>query len=76
MGQTASSISRSNKIGGFEKTGISACPLSKQLLHFACPKPASKLSGVLWRWGRKRKESLQLHVWNLNICIKKVDTKC
>ena len=28
---------------------------------------------MLWRWGRKRKESLQL--WNLNICIEKVYAK-
>ena len=28
--------------------------------------PASKLSGALWRRGRKRKESLQLRLWNLN----------
>ena len=26
--------------------------------------------------GRKKKESLQLPLWNLNICIKKVDAKC
>ena len=26
--------------------------------------------------GRKKKESLQLPLWNLNICIKKVDVKC
>ena len=26
--------------------------------------------------GRKRKESLQLSLWNLNICIEKVDAKC
>ena len=31
---------------------------------------------MLWRWGGKRKESLQLRLWNLNICIKKVDAKC
>ena len=37
---------------------------------------SSKLSGVLWRWGGKRKESLQVRLWNLNICIKKVDAKC
>ena len=36
------------------------------------------LSGVLWQRGgkRKRKESLQLHLWNLNICFEKVDEKC
>ena len=28
--------------------------------------PASKLSGALWRRGEKRKESLQLLLWNLN----------
>ena len=28
--------------------------------------PASKLSGALWRLGGKRKESLQLCLWNLN----------
>ena len=28
--------------------------------------PASKLSGVLWLRGGKRKESLQLRLWNLN----------
>ena len=28
--------------------------------------PANKLSGVLWRRGGKRKESLQLRLWNLN----------
>ena len=26
--------------------------------------------------GRKKKESLQLRLWNLIICIKKVDAKC
>ena len=26
--------------------------------------------------GGKRKESLQLRLWNLNICIEKVDAKC
>ena len=35
-----------------------------------------KLSGVLWRRRGKRKESLQVRLWNLNICIKKVDAKC
>ena len=29
-------------------------------------RPASKLSGALWRRGGKRKESLQLLLWNLN----------
>ena len=26
--------------------------------------------------GGKRKESLQLRLWNLNVCIKKVDVEC
>ena len=41
-------------------------------------KPASKLSGALWRRGGERKECLQLQVllWNLNICIENVDVKC
>ena len=26
--------------------------------------------------GGKRKESLQLRLWNLNICIEKVNAKC
>ena len=38
--------------------------------------PVSKLSGALWRRDEKRKESLQLSLWNLNICIEKVDAKC
>ena len=29
-------------------------------------KPASKISAALWRRGGKRKESLQLRLWNLN----------
>ena len=32
--------------------------------------------GALWRRGGKRRESLQLRLRNLNICIEKVDTKC
>ena len=26
-------------------------------------------AGALWWWGGKSKESLQIHLWNLNICI-------
>ena len=37
---------------------------------------ASSLGGALWQRGRKRRESLQLRLWNLNICIKKVNEKC
>ena len=36
----------------------------------------SKLSGVLWRRGGKRKDNMQLRLWNLKICIEKVDAKC
>ena len=32
-----------------------------------------KLSGASWRRGGKRKESLQLRLWNLNICIEKCE---
>ena len=32
-----------------------------------------KLSGAPWRRGGKRKESLQLRLWNLNICIEKCE---
>ena len=31
--------------------------------------PASKFSGALWRWGGKKKESLQLRLWNLKTAI-------
>ena len=38
--------------------------------------PTSKLFRALWWQGGKRKESLQLHLWNLNVYIEKVDVKC
>ena len=38
-------------------------------LQASCPE-------ALWRRGGKRKESLQLRLWNLNICNEKVDAKC
>ena len=38
--------------------------------------PVSKLFRLLWQQGGKRKKSLQLCLWNLNICIEKVDAKC
>ena len=38
--------------------------------------PTSKPSVAFWWRGGKRKESLQLRLWNLNICIEKVDAKC
>ena len=43
---------------------------------YSAARSAWKLSGVLWRLGGKRKESLQIRPWNLNICIEKVDAKC
>jgi len=33
-------------------------------------------SVAIWRRGGKRKESLQLRLWNLNICIENFDAKC
>ena len=30
---------------------------------------------LLWRRGRKMKESLQLRLWNFNVCIEKVGAK-
>ena len=49
--------------------------LEKLLVNASKIWPASKLSVALWRRGRKRKESLQLRLWNLNILIQKVDVK-
>ena len=40
------------------------------------PCSRSKLSGALWWRSGKKKESLQLRLWNLNVCVEKVDTKC
>ena len=50
--------------------------LEKLLVNAGKVWPASKLSVALWRRGGKRKESLQLRLWNLNICIEKVDAEC
>ena len=52
--------------------------LLRQKLFIAChllTEPASKLSGAPWRLGGKRKENLQQRLWNLDICIEKVDAK-
>ena len=49
--------------------------LEKLLVNASKIWPASKLSVALWRRGGKRKESLQLRLWNLNILIQKVDVK-
>ena len=47
------------------------------LVGWRTPQPVSKLcDGALWRWGGKRNENLQLRLWNLNICIEKIDVKC
>ena len=32
--------------------------------------------GAVWRKGGNKKESLQLRLWNLNVCIEKVYAKC
>ena len=45
------------------------------LTYLLDDKPASRLSGMPWRRGGKRKESLQLHLRNLNICSEKVNAK-
>ena len=37
---------------------------------------SSLRASSLGRSGGKRKESLQLRLWNLNICIEKVNAKC
>ena len=56
------------------------CLVTKALLKLSMP----MLRSSLWasslrcsgREGGKRKDSLQLCLWNLNICIKKIDVKC
>ena len=53
-----------------------AMELEKLVVNASKLWPASKLSRALWRRGGKRKESSQLRLWNLNICIEKVDAKC
>ena len=49
--------------------------ITKKLL-ISVLSPVRKLPGALWRRDGKRKENLQLRLWNLNICIEKVDAKC
>ena len=46
------------------------------VVPWAARPTASKLSVAFWRRGEKREESLQLRLWNLNICIEKVYAKC
>ena len=42
--------------------------------HNEGPRDCQKLFTIMrFRQGGKRKESLQLRLWNLNICIEKVD---
>ena len=55
------------------KTTCCSAFLSNVNLFIIDDKPASKLSSMLRRRGGKRKESLQLHLRNLNICIEKVN---
>ena len=59
-----------------------SCPSSLLCFHSQffcfvcyCSSTCSKLCGALWQWSRKRKESLQLCLWNLNICIEKSQCK-
>ena len=49
-------------------------PVCKAISSFN--EPLSKLLGELWRRGGKRKESLHLRLWNLNICVENVEAKC
>ena len=43
-----------------------ASTFSSLLILGSLNQPASKLSGALWRQGGKRKESLELHLWNFH----------
>ena len=49
-------------------------PVCKTISPFN--EPVSKLFGELWRRGEKRKKSLHLRLWNLNICIENVEAEC
>ena len=59
-----------------------SCPCSLLCFHSQffcfvcyCSSTCSKLSEALWQWSRKRKESWQLCLCNLNICIEKSQCK-
>ena len=59
-----------------------SCPCSLLCFHSLffcfvcyCSSTCSKLSEALWQWSRKRKESWQLCLCNLNICIEKSQCK-
>ena len=59
-----------------ESPTVCLVEIDSLLLRFNNSLRASSLWLWLWRRGGKRKGSLQLQLWNLNICIKKVNEKC
>ena len=63
---------------GYEKNTVRALTerYNNAFSALTLSQPSSKLSGPLWWRGERRKESLQLRLGNLNICIGKVDAKC
>ena len=59
-----------------EKRKLFKFLLSQPSAIFGLSSLQASFSGALCWPGGKRKESLQLLLWNLNICIEKVDAKC
>ena len=59
-----------------ESPTVCLVEIDSLLLRFNNSLRASSLWLWLWPRGGKRKGSLQLQLWNLNICIKKVNAKC
>ena len=61
-----------------ESPTVCLVEIDSLLFRFNNSLRASSLWLWLWLWqrGGKRKGSLQLRLWNLNICIKKVNAKC
>ena len=53
-----------------------APPESHHAFEAATALACTQALRALWRRGGKRKDSLLLRLWNLNICIEKVDAKC
>ena len=59
-----------------ESPTVCLVEIDSLLFRFNNSLRASSLWLWLWQRGGKRKGSLQLRLWNLNICIKKVNAKC
>ena len=59
-----------------ESPTVCLVEIDSLLFRFNNSLRASSLWLWLWWRGGKRKGSLQLQLWNLNICIKKVNAKC